>query len=252
VDDPPDRWRMLWPEQWSRERLLDMRAILQEHVFFRKYFTRVRLDASARFKDSWIALMLRLGQGRTFLDRAPKAQGGLRSLPCFTGVDLGIGEGKDDALTTVFTIAVDERGRCIVVDIQSGHWTGPEILDKLARVWLQFGSTIAVEDNAAQKFLVQFGNERFPVVGLHTGSNKHHEEFGVESIAVEMRNGWWVCPSGTDGQTLHEEARAWISEMQHYSPSAHTGDRIMASWKAREAARTLGGVLVRQIDVQAR
>jgi hypothetical protein len=195
---------------------------------------------------------VQLGRGRTLLPTAPLAHGSMRPLPCFTGVDLGVGESEDSALTCIFTLAVENFSRLIVVDIQSGHWTSPEIVDRLHRVWLAYGSTIAVESNGAQRFLIQTAAERFPVAGLHTGSNKWHEEFGVESLAVEMRGGAWALPSGPDGRTLAPEARAWLQELSAYRPSAHTGDRVMASWIAREAARKLGGGFVRQLDMQER
>jgi hypothetical protein len=33
------------------------------------------------------------------------------------------------------------------------------------------------------------------------------------------------------------QIQEWIDEMLYYQPSAHTGDRLMACWMAREAAR---------------
>ncbi len=36
---------------------------------------------------------------------------------------------------------------------------------------------------------------------------------------------------------LHPEVDAWVNEMLYYDPRSHTGDRLMASWFAREAAR---------------
>lgn len=250
-DDHHDSWVPLWPQQWSLERLLKTRAGMLDHVFARKYLTRIRHSLTARFRAEWLMRMVTLGRGRQMLPHAPLAHGSMRPLPCFTGVDLGVGDGEDSALTCLFTLAM-EAHRLVVVDIQSGHWTSPEIIDRLHRVYLSYGSTIAVESNGAQRFLIQQAGEHFPVHGLHTGVNKHDEEWGVESLAIEIRGGIWVLPSGPDGRSLTTEARAWIGELSAYRPSAHTGDRVMASWIAREAARKLGGGFVRQIDTQLR
>lgn len=252
-DDPPRLWRPIWPAQWSLERLLDRYENTSEAAFLRKYLCRVRVDSAGRFRAAWINRMVALGKGRTFVKRPPKTPGG-SELQCFCGVDLGVGENDTNAETCLFTIAVDNRGRRIVVDIEAGRWTAPEIIDRLRRNYMAYDSIIAVEDNAAQKFLVQIANEDFPVIGLTTGKNKHHEEFGVEALAVEIRNGWWVLPSGATGSIrgVHEEGRAWVSEMLHYDPTEHTGDRLMASWKAKEAARLHGMPKTGNVDMQAR
>lgn len=52
-----------------------------------------------------------------------------------------------------------------------------------------------------------------------------------------MRNGLWLIPSGQSGAELTEDVREWQRDMLFYSPESHTGDRLMASWFAREAAR---------------
>jgi hypothetical protein len=101
----------------------------------------------------------------------------------------------------------------------------------------RFFSICVVENNAAQDFIVQFARGQFavPIRPFTTGRNKAHPEFGVESIAAEMAGGKWVIPNNEGRCT--PEVDAWISEMLYYDPTAHTGDRLMASWFAREGAR---------------
>lgn len=251
-DDPPEKWIPIWPEEWQLERLLDRYQNTSEAVFLRKYLCRTRVDSSGRFRTPWLEHAHLLGKGRTMLRAAPKAQGGMRVLQCYTGVDLGVGEGLDNAMTCLFTIAIDEQGRRVVCEIQSGRWTAPEIIDRLVDVYMRFGSKVAVENNGAQKFLVQMAEGRMPVIGLHTGNNKHHEEYGVEGLAVEFRNGLWVIPSGASGIDVDPEVKEWEREMLHYNPEAHTGDRLMASWIARELARSHGAPMVQRIPTQNR
>lgn len=251
-DDPPERWRPVWKAQWPLERLLERMRNTSEPVFLRKYLSRVRVDTAGRFRAAWIERMCELGRGRAFTDRAPKAQGNVRSLPCFTGVDLGVGSGIDSALTVIFTLAVMADGRLLICEVRSGRWTAPEIIDRLSDTQLRFGSQITVENNGAQRFLVQMAGERLKVQGAHTGMNKHDQEFGVESLAVEIRNGWWIMPSGSTGQDVPPEGRALISELLHYSPEAHTGDRVMAMWIARESARKYGAARTQRAPMQNR
>ncbi len=251
--DPPEEWKPIWPEQWPLERLLDKRQDIPETDFARQYLCQVRLDATSRFKQAWMDNMCRLGVGRTFLAEAPKAQGNVLRLPCFTGVDLGIGEGEEHARTVMFTAALMQNGRRLIVDIQSGHWQFPEILDRLQLIYNRYGSHILVESNGAQKWILHGAQGRFPVHGRATGANKHDREFGVESLALELRNNWWVMPSGSVGEKVPDEGKAAIGEALHYNPSAHTGDRLMAWWICREAMRLhSAGRLVHGVDSQFR
>jgi hypothetical protein len=238
--DPPSRWIPTWPEQWPLERLLVRRAIMLPHTFARKYLCMVMSDAERRFKKAWIDHMLKQGEGRYLLDRQPTGPGG-RLLRCFTGVDFGIGKKRSDAETVLFTIALIESRR-VLVGLKAGRWTGPEILQRCARTSRRYDSVVCTESNAAQKWMGEFASdfEGIPVVQLHTGRNKWDEQYGVESLAVEMQAGLWIAPSGEYGQEIDEEVREWVREMLEYDPSSHTGDRLMAAWKAREGARLHG------------
>ena len=243
-DDPQEKWRPIWH---SLERLRDAAANTSPHNFSRKYLCRVTSDEVSRFQRSWIDLALALGKGRKLIDRAPITPGGKR-LKCFTGVDVGIGQKQENDLTVLFTIAVDERERRIPVDIQSGRWQGPEILNRIQHVAHRYDSMVTLENNGAQEFLRQFGALQNIVTRAHTtGKNKFDEAFGVESLAVEFRAGLWLVPSGATGGDIHPELQQWIAELLGYHPERHAGDRLMASWIAREAARQTGAGIFQRI-----
>lgn len=234
-DDPQEQWRPIW---FALARLIEIQANTTPHNFARKYLCRIISDTLARFQREWIDKCVSLGKGRKLVDRAPRAPSG-KLYPCFTGVDLGVGEDEGHDLSVLFTIALIERMRRLVVDIQAGHWTGPEILRRIYDVQRRFDSITLVENNAAQKFLLQWATEGgIPVRPFTTtAQNKTHEAFGLENVAVEMRSGHWIIPSGPSGADLDPETLQWIQEMEYYQPGAHTGDRLMASWFAREGAR---------------
>ncbi len=251
-DDKAEQWKPIWTTSWPLKRLVERWRNTTEMVFARKYLCRVRLDSLARFKQAWLDRAGDLGKGLFLTAAAPKAQGGVRSLPCFTGVDLGIGLGEEDASTCIFTIAVRDDGKRIVVDVETGKWQAPEILDRLEDKYRRYGAYVMVESNAGQMFLTQMAAERFPVQSFVTGSNKWDEEWGVESLAVELRNMQWVVPSGRSGRDYAPEIEAWYREMLYFNPAAHTGDRLMASWLAREAARRFQGKRQGSHDTQDR
>lgn len=251
--DPPRKWRPIWPEQWPLERLLHRRANMPEAHFIRKYLCQVRLDSTSRFQEIWMRWMRDLGKRRTFeLTSPPRRYPRGPALPCFTGMDLGVGGKKNSGLTVLVTIAVLPDGRRLIVNIESGQWQAPEIIANLKRTRRVYNSEVLVESNGAQKYLVQLTQS----TGIHgrdtNAQNKFHEQWGVESLAVELRNMLWVMPSGDDGKSVPEEGEALIKEMLHYDPEAHTGDRLMAFWLARECARLYGGSKGMRLDTQLR
>ena len=89
----------------------------------------------------------------------------------------------------------------------------------------------------AQDFILQFlkASTAIPVKPFTTGRNKVHPEFGIEGVAAEMAAGKWIIPN-RDGK-MHSEVEALVNEMLYYDPKAHSGDRLMSCWMAREAAR---------------
>jgi hypothetical protein len=90
---------------------------------------------------------------------------------------------------------------------------------------------VRVENNGAQDYVRQFlAAERIPVEAHTTGRNKHDPAFGIESLAIELEQGRWIVPDAP-------ATRAWARELISYSPRSHAGDRLIASWLAREAAR---------------
>lgn len=233
-----EAWVPLWPEAFSVARLQKLYARTTPIQFARKYLCRVRADENARFSEAWIRRALDLGRGYRFEPRAPVVDGGVVA-PCWTGVDLGIGKRAKHGRTAFVTIA-KHGSRFRLVSLRSGHFRAPEILQILRDETLRFGSFAYVENNAAQDFLLQFaveGADPLPVVGWTTGANKHDEQFGVESLAVDFRNGLWMLPSGEDGSVEEDEVLALQNDLLFYSPHAHTPDRLMALWFARQAAR---------------
>ena len=242
-------WRPLWPEQFSLERLRKIYDGTTPINFARKYLCEVRMDSASRFQQAWIDNAKALGKHHRFYDRQPHDAAG-RPWPCFTGVDLGVGQTEGHDLTVIFTIALDDKKRKVVCEIQAGHWTAPDIVQRIQSACFRYNSKVYVEDNAAQAFITQWatGTSGLPVQGFTTTSGKKYDEhFGVESLAVEMRNGGWLIPAGPN-----VEVEAWIQEMLFYNPDGHTGDRLMAAWLARECARSAGAPVFRTMDAISR
>jgi hypothetical protein len=226
---------LLWPEMWPEQRIENFRQEVGPAECDRQLFCEARSDADARFKQEWIDVCLRRGNGISSSVGLVELPQGYRT---FTGVDLSTGEGKD--VTCLFTILIHPDGSREVLNVKAGRWTGPDVIDRIIEAHEAFHSIVVVESNGAQKFIVQFTKQlsAVPVRAFNTGSNKVNVDFGVESLAVELANGKWIIPN--DNGECEPEIREWIQEMLSYSPQGHTGDRLMASWIAREGSRTCG------------
>jgi hypothetical protein len=229
-----------WPEQWPVERIAARVAELGPVEAQRQLMCEARDDASARFKRDWIEVALRMGEGTSLASALQVVPPGYR---IYTGVDLAVQQKDHNDLTVLFTLAIDPYGNRKVLNCESGKWSGPEIVTRIHSTHHRYQSIVIVENNAAQDFIRQFAVSQaaIPIIPFTTGRNKAHPEFGVESLATEMSQGKWYIPN-RNGQ-MHPEIAQWVDEMLFYNPSAHTGDRLMASWFAREGAR-LGGIKV--------
>lgn len=93
----------------------------------------------------------------------------------------------------------------------------------------------------SQDYILQFAATDprgvLPLIPYTTGATKAHPEFGIEALAVEMNAGGWEIPN-LDGEfpetQVGLEFAELLQEMLGYHPRAHTGDRLMAMFLARE------------------
>lgn len=257
---------LMWPERWSHERIEKARQDLGPLEYARLILCQARDDTSARFKREWVDVCLEAANGMRYCEDAltlltdlgervteddALARDAVKHLApveidlitsrlggaVITGVDLAVQAKDSSDLTALFTLWVMPDGTRRVLNVESGRWTGPEIIERIKSVHRRFGSIFIVENNAAQDYLVQFlrRDTMVPVYPFTTGRNKAHPEFGVESLAAEMSAGKWLIPN--IGGVMHKEVSEWVQELLFYDPKEHTGDRVMASWFAREGAR---------------
>jgi len=249
VIDPATN-QVRWTAQWPAERIERKRTELGPLEFARQMMCVARDDSEARFKREWIERCFAKGNGRKLAYALNSLPNGIKT---YTGVDLAVQKHSAADKSVLFTIAVHPNGEREVLEISSGKWSGPEIVGRLIDVHRRFFSIVIVENNAAQDFILQFARDgnAIPLRPFTTGRNKANPEFGVESMATEMANAKWIIPN--ENGALVPEVEAWVTEMLYYDPRAHTGDRLMASWFAREGAR-MGSIRVQsgRLDLMSR
>lgn len=229
-----------WPEQWSLERIAAKVKELGPIEAARQLMCEARDELTARFKREWIEIALRAGDGTSLASALQVVPPGYKT---YTGVDLAVQRKDANDETCLFSIAVSPYGERSVLNCETGKWSGPEIVNRIRSAHQRYQSIMIVENNAAQDYIVQFAQAgaAIPIIPFTTGRNKAHPEFGVEAMAVEFSQGKWRIPNR--GGAMHPEIAKWVDEMLFYNPAAHTGDRLMASWFAKEGAR-LGSLVV--------
>ena len=227
-----------WPDRWPLERISQKRDELGPVEFARQLLCKARDDAEARFKKEWLDTCMARGNGRTLQHAVAAPPPGCS---IYTGVDLAVQQHSSADLTAFVTIMVYPNGDREILNIESGRMAGPQIIQKVQELYHRYQGIFFVENNSAQDFLLQFMRQSsaIPVKPFTTGRNKLHPEFGVEGLAAEMSMGKWIIPN-RDGN-MHAEVSALVNDMLYYDPKSHTGDRLMACWMAREAAR-LGNI----------
>jgi hypothetical protein len=159
-----------------------------------------------------------------------------------------------------------EDGRRLIVDVRSGRWDTTEIRQNLREIHLAYAPIIGVESNGGQQMVAELVSEilAIPLIDKHTGVNKYHYVNGIEGLANELSQGFWIFPSpkplaadangivepSTDqlpgawslesksGGQPHREIQELIDESLVYDPAKHTGDRLMAWWICADTLRT--------------
>lgn len=228
-----------WPDFWPRDRIDQMKEQLGPAEFARQLLCKARDDDESRFKQDWIDMALKKGNGKDLIHHIEELTEKERDgLTVWTGVDLAIKKTKKADKTAFFTFGQYPNGHRRLFAIKSGKYTGPEIIEYLIDVWERLGGVIAVENNAAQDYILQFAREQslVPVMPHTTTKKKRDPVLGVEGLAIELANGKWEIPN--QDNITSKEVGQWIEDMLFYTPQAHPGDILMACYFARELART--------------
>lgn len=247
IRDPVTK-RTVWPARWPQKRVDDYPpASAPRHLDL-----VTRTPGERRFNEAWLQSCMQLGRGLTTIERLDRVPEG-----CWVAhaVDLATRKHKRSDLTVIFSAIVgpahlfgfEDLGHDLAMirplRILAARMVSPEIKAAIIDTYERFGGKFLVEDNGAQIYIVQdlhLDRADIRVEPWGTTVAKWHPDFGVEGIATEMSMRAWIIPSYVGERGVLEcepEVEAWLQEMRHYSPSAHTGDRLMASWILREGVR---------------
>jgi hypothetical protein len=222
-----------WGEHWTSERLEKKRRETTPVEYARQMLCVVSDDSSNRYKWEWIERALKRGEGKPTYQKVALPSPEHRTI---TGVDLAVQKHSAADLTAFFTILVHPNGDRQLLNIESGRWHGPEILDRIFDHWQRYGSTFVIENVAAQEYISQFVRSlsAIPVVPFTTGRGEASLGVQADELAVELRNGKWIIPNR--GGAMEPEVQAFTQNFLEFDPRNHCGDRLAAGLFARHGA----------------
>jgi hypothetical protein len=231
-----DSGRSIWEARWPWPRIQQKNVELGAEEFNRQMMANDRDDASAVFRQEWIDRAV--AQGANF--RTTLARGTLQGR-CLTGCDMGISQKPGSDLSALVTILVTPQGRRHLLGIESGRWTGNELMGRIVNCHKRYGSTVILETVAAQAFIQQFLRDQGEIpasqlVGFKTGAGAMSLPYQATALAAELERGDWVLPAA---EPMNSEVAALCRDLLNYSPQGHCPDRLaallIADWGARQA-----------------
>lgn len=251
----------LWPAVFPKERLDKRLAELGQTAFDRQYRNRPLSESMGWFKEEyWNAAYGRCPYIRTwdsgpaseFLASAPL---GLRGLDLRTGLDTATRPGEEHDLTSACTV-LGRGHRRQLIHLEAARLSGlVDILQLVIRIYRNLHRPVVeagghavfvVEDNAAQKFVVDALRDAriaralglttadlscIRVVGRTTTKQRRDQELGIQGLASALEMGRYDVAAHHETDQLREEMRVWHPGAKHY------GDRLMSLWFADSALR---------------
>ena len=241
-DPDPQNAQTLWPGRMNWRALQKERRRHLPTVFNQKFLLLCRDDETSMCQQAYIDLCKKIARDASHYSMG--VSGYTPGMLTFTGVDLAVSKRENADEVAIFTFGVGEKQRRIILDIQIGRWPGPEIIRRIAATQKLFNSTVRVENNGCQEFLIQFMLENdlsFPVKSHTTTAAKADPTYGVPGIFLEMSNGAWSIPNDKHKQ-MHPFVKRFCDACLYYTPSAHTPDVLMAAYFARAQAIAWGAL----------
>ncbi len=224
----------LFPERFPLEVIERLRRDMLPYEFARMFLCEPLSEDTARCQRAWVEKCKFRGRDTTLESHYHGPN------PTYMGLDLAFGQKRIHDKTVALTIERLPDGSKRILDIATGRFNGPEVIDLIAERYRRYKCLVMVEGNQAQKYIKDFTTDKHDHIPIYTMAttyaNKHHKDWGIESIFNEMQKEEWIIPCEENGR-CHKEVQNLINDMLYYDPAKHTADRLMALWFAREASR---------------
>lgn len=215
------------PERFPVASLRKIRADSTARAFNTTYCCNPKSDEDSIFRAEWLDRPTPIRWSPTY-----RIKPGERIA---IGVDLAMGL-TDAHDKTAFAVVLEDQSHDLhVVYVESGRWTGPQIIDRMVALEQAFpGAIFRVESVQAQRYILDFARQklRAPVIphftsGGANGGQQTHKAWGMERVAALAEQGrLGLCRDGRD--QLPTAGEALRTGLMEYSPVRHVADEAMA------------------------
>ncbi|MFP4142185.1 MAG: hypothetical protein ACLFT7_02435, partial [Thermoplasmata archaeon] len=232
--------RVLWPQKWTYDKLMDRKKEIGSLAFARQFQNEITSEGSSVFPEKLLEPLLNreAGMVNPFGER-PRW---LKKYRLFMGVDLASSAAVGADYVVLVTVGVDEdKNRKLLHVWRDKGVPFQKQIDEIIRLDEFFDyERIVIESNQYQSILPSTLKEEtdLPIMSYQTGAEKHTEDVGVPSLRILFENGKYEFPYGEECReevdTLLGELNglAW-DEGKLITTAAHK-DTVMALWLAEK------------------
>ena len=233
---------ILWPNYWSKERLLDRRATIGARTFDRQFLLNSMSDEERTFAEASLRNAFDITR-RNIGDDIPD------SWPTFGGIDLASTLSERGAWTVIWTVARNPDNRKIYLkEMIRKKIRFTQVLGEIERAFERHkwrkafvesnGFQMAVEDSMANmdEYI------HIPIEGFTTNAfNKHDQMMGLPGLDTAFDKGLIQIPAARldkDGQLPSDDGSdiaIFLNELRTH-PGGENSDTVMGFWFAYRAA----------------
>lgn len=216
---------LLWPDQLSKKKLLQIRQDFAERglldVYSQEYLNNPVDDSTAYFQEE------------DFIER-PEAISPSRPKTFYAGIDFAISQGERSDYTSIVLISVDDVGNMEVEQVERGRWDALEIFEKMFECQQLYDISLWVaESGQIQKslgpFLYDEMRKRGVFMPIDVVTATKDKESRARSIQARMRaKAVWFDKNKGWYPDFHEELRRFPKGMHddQVDAFAHIGARL--------------------------
>ncbi len=249
-----DEVKKLWPERWTEQGLEDRRKEIGSQNYGRNFglvnFSPEDAEIESEDIDNCINRIIGIDAIEPFWPR-------------YVGVDLASALNSEAAYSVIFVLAKDLDGHLYPIEAIRKRMKATHLAHALVEINRKHKpEIIMVESNGYQQTFSTwvkefYPNEILPLRSFHTGVNKNSIEGGLPLLALDFKFGRWVVYLGASHLRPSHSKNCkcpiclWLQECREY-PHGRFSDLLMASYFAREAAKTGGGKFDYRISERSR
>jgi predicted phage terminase large subunit-like protein len=229
---------ILWPEKFSKERLIAIRESYVEDGnpagFSQEYLNHPIDESTAYFQRDDFQFY----ESEDIKDK---------DLSYYSAIDFAISQAERADYTVICTVGIDSDNKMYVVDVKRGRWDGKEIIERMIDTHMKYRPELfTVEGGAIEKALGGFLNAEMYDRGVFLNLNKmtpiKDKQSRARSIQARMRQ----------GGIYFDQSKSWYpdleQEMVRFPRDVHDDQVDALAWIGLTLDQTFPGRTKEELD----